>query len=255
MLMNENSELRSFVSCSKNFSKNIINKSIKNNIVPINNDGGVKSKRKHRGFIPSTFGVTVTYTFFLYIFFLIVKYIIFISFIIIFSLIVIYIFIYVLFFIVTYISFISSNHISIKIFGISFNFGVTLSHIKFYFIIKRFILISSPIIRKILIIVCILFSIVICIVLFISYLVVPHSLICILIQISSNTPINISFSSSFISFIYISFISFIIFTSFTGLFISDNTIITIWALPPILTLLPLLLYSHPVKDRAMTCSL
>ena len=61
MLMNENSELRSFVSCSKNFSKNIINKSIKNNIVLINNDGGVKTKRKHRGFIPSTFGVTLTY--------------------------------------------------------------------------------------------------------------------------------------------------------------------------------------------------
>lgn len=61
MLMNENSELRSFVSCSKNFSKNIINKSIKNNIVPINNDGGVKSKRKHRGFIPSTFGVTLSH--------------------------------------------------------------------------------------------------------------------------------------------------------------------------------------------------
>lgn len=61
MLMNENSELRSFVSCSKNFSKNIINKSIKNNIVLINNDGGVKSKRKHRGFIPSTFAVTLTY--------------------------------------------------------------------------------------------------------------------------------------------------------------------------------------------------
>lgn len=72
MLMNENSELRSFVSCSKNFSKNIINKSIKNNIVPINNDGGVKSKRKHRGFIPSTFGVTVTcIKFFVYILFLI----------------------------------------------------------------------------------------------------------------------------------------------------------------------------------------
>lgn len=75
MLMNENSELRSFVSCSKNFSKNIINKSIKNNIVPINNDGGVKSKRKHRGFIPSTFGVTLTYIIFLaYILSLIVTY-------------------------------------------------------------------------------------------------------------------------------------------------------------------------------------
>lgn len=61
MLMNENSELRSLLRLSKNFSKNIINKSIKNNIVLINNDGGVKTKRKHRGFIPSTFGVTLTY--------------------------------------------------------------------------------------------------------------------------------------------------------------------------------------------------
>lgn len=68
MLMNENSELRSLLRLSKNFSKNIINKSIKNNIVLINNDGGVKSKRKHRGFIPSTFGVTVTCINFLYIF-------------------------------------------------------------------------------------------------------------------------------------------------------------------------------------------
>lgn len=72
MLMNENSELRSLLRLSKNFSKNIINKSIKNNIIPINNDGGVKSKRKHRGFTPSTFGVTVTcIKFFVYILFLI----------------------------------------------------------------------------------------------------------------------------------------------------------------------------------------
>lgn len=160
MLMNENSELRSLLRLSKNFLKNKINKSIKNNIVPINNDGGVKAKRKHRGFTPSTFGVTVTCT-------------------------------------------------------------------KFYFTIKKFTLISFLIIRKILIIICITFSIIIYIVLFISSLVVPHSLIRILIQIFSISPINISFSSSFISFIYISFISFIIFTSFTGLFISDNTIITI----------------------------
>ena len=228
MLMNENSELRSLLRLSKNFSKNIINKFIKNNIVLINNDGGVKASGLTRGFIPSTFGVTLSYIYFsIYIFSIITTYILFYTLIYILSIILICIFIYILLFIVTYISSISSNHISIKIFGISFNFGVTLSHIKFYFIIKRFILISSPIIRKILIIVCILFSIVICIVLFISYLVVPHSLICILIQISSSTPINISFSSSFISFIYISFISFIIFTSFTGLFISDNTIITI----------------------------
>lgn len=61
MLMNENSELRSLLRLSKNFSKNIINKSIKNNIVLINNDGGVKSKRKHREFIPSTFASTLTY--------------------------------------------------------------------------------------------------------------------------------------------------------------------------------------------------
>lgn len=49
MLMNENSELRSFVSCSKNFSKNIINKSIKNNIVPINNDGGCQVETQAPG--------------------------------------------------------------------------------------------------------------------------------------------------------------------------------------------------------------
>lgn len=61
MLMNENSELRSLLRLSKNFSKNIINKFIKNNIVLINNDGGIKSKRKHRGFIPSTFASILTY--------------------------------------------------------------------------------------------------------------------------------------------------------------------------------------------------
>ena len=61
MLMNENSELRSLLRLSKNFSKNIINKSIKNNIVLINNDGDVKSKRKHRGFIPSTSASILTY--------------------------------------------------------------------------------------------------------------------------------------------------------------------------------------------------
>lgn len=160
MLMNENSELRSFVSCSKNFSKNIINKSIKNNIVPINNDGGVKTKRKHRGFIPSTFGVTVTYTkFSLYIKKLIPTYTLF------------------------------------KIF------------------------ITSLTINKILILFFIFMRIVFFVVLFI--------VIRILIQISNSSPINISFSSSFISFIYISFSSFIIFISFIGLFISDNTVITI----------------------------
>ena len=160
MLMNENSELRSFVSCSKNFSKNIINKSIKNNIVPINNDGGVKSKRKHRGFIPSTFGVTVT--------------------------------------------------------CIKFSLYIK-KLIPTYTLFKIFI--TSLIISKTLI----LFFVLICI----SYLVVPYSLMRILIQISNSSLINISFSSSFISFIYISFISFISLTSFTGLFISDNTVITI----------------------------
>lgn len=162
--MNENSELRSLLRLSKNFLKNKINKSIKNNIVPINNDGGVKSKRKHRGFIPSTF-------------------------------------------------------------------GVTLSYIKFYFIIKKFILIIFITISKSLTLSYIFSFMLICISSFtlfcISSLVVTRSFIHILIQISNNSPINISFCSSFISFIYISFISFIIFTSFTGLFISDNIVITI----------------------------
>lgn len=160
MLMNENSELKSLLRLSKNFSKNIINKSIKNNIVPINNDGGVKSKRKHRGFIPSTFGVTVT--------------------------------------------------------CIKFSLYIK-KLIPTYTLFKIFI--TSLIISKTLI----LFFVLICI----SYLVVPYSLMRILIQISNSSLINISFSSSFISFIYISFISFISFTSFTGLFISDNTVITI----------------------------
>ena len=160
MLMNENSELRSLLRLSKNFSKNIINKSIKNNIVLINNDGGVKSKRKHRGFIPSTFGVTVT--------------------------------------------------------CIKFSLYIK-KLIPTYTLFKIFI--TSLIISKTLI----LFFVLICI----SYLVVPYSLMRILIQISNSSLINISFSSSFISFIYISFISFISFTSFTGLFISDNTVITI----------------------------
>lgn len=163
MLMNENSELRSLLRLSKNFSKNIINKSIKNNIVPINNDGGVKSKRKHRGFIPSTFGVTVT--------------------------------------------------------CIKFSLYIK-KLIPTYTLFKIFI--TSLIISKTLI----LFFVLICI----SYLVVPYSLMHILIQIFNSSLINISFSSSFISFIYISFISFIIssiFISFTGLFISDNTVITI----------------------------
>lgn len=97
MLMNENSELRSFVSYSKNFLKNKINKSIKNNIVPINNDGGVKEKRKHRGFIPSTFDVTVTYTFFIYIFSIITTYILFCILMYILFLILICIIIYILF--------------------------------------------------------------------------------------------------------------------------------------------------------------
>lgn len=168
MLMNENSELRSLLRLSKNFSKNIINKSIKNNIVLINNDGGVKSKRKHRGFIPSTFGVTLTYTKFTLP---INTYSLFYFFATISS--------YILFLIVTCISFVS------------------------------------------------LFLIVACSLIRIVFPVVFFIVIRILIQISNSTPINISFSSSFISFIYISFIIWSIFTSFTGLFISDNTIITI----------------------------
>lgn len=134
MLMNENSELRSLLRLSKNFSKNIINKSIKNNIVLINNDGGVKASGLTRGFIPSTFGVTLSYIYFsIYIFSIITTYILFYTLIYILSIILICIFIYILLFIVTYISSISSNHISIKIFGISFNFGVTLSHINFLY--------------------------------------------------------------------------------------------------------------------------
>ena len=83
---------------------NIINKSIKNNIVPINNDGGVKSKRKHRGFIPSTFGVTVTcIKFFVYILFLIVICIISIFLIFILSLIVAYSLIYIVCFVILFI--------------------------------------------------------------------------------------------------------------------------------------------------------
>lgn len=144
MLMNENSELRSLLRLSKNFSKNIINKSIKNNIVLINNDGGVKASGLTRGFIPSTFGVTLSYIYFsIYIFSIITTYILFYTLIYILSIILICIFIYILLFIVTYISSISSNHISIKIFGISFNFGVTLSHIKFSLFTKTAFLINS----------------------------------------------------------------------------------------------------------------
>lgn len=203
MLMNENSELRSFVSCSKNFSKNIINKSIKNNIVPINNDGGVKSKRKHRGFIPSTFAATLTcikFSLFIKTAFLI-------------------------------------NSLTNIIFIIPINI-VTLSHTKFTLPIKTYSLfyffatISSYILF--LIVTCIffisLFLIVACSLMRIVFPVVFFIVIRILIQISNISPINISFSSSFISFICISFISFIIssiFTSFTGLFILYNTVITI----------------------------
>lgn len=108
MLMNENYELRSFVSCSKNFSKNIINKSIKNNIVLINNDGGVKTKCKCRGFIPSTFAATLSHTnLYIYIFSLIVTYILFCILMHILFLIIICIFVYILFLIITHISFIS----------------------------------------------------------------------------------------------------------------------------------------------------
>ena len=123
MLMNENSELRSFVSCSKNFSKNIINKSIKNNIVPINNDGGVTSKRMHRGFIPSTFAFTLTYIkFYIYIFSLTTTYILFCILMYILSLILFIIIIYILFFITIYISFNFYNLILFYILLISLYF-------------------------------------------------------------------------------------------------------------------------------------
>lgn len=168
MLMNENSELRSLLRLSENFSKNIINKSIKNNIVPINNDGGVKTKRKHRGFTPSTFSLTLSHTKFT---------------------------------------------LPIKTYNLFYFFATISSYILFL------IVTCISFISLFLIVACSLIRIVFPVVLFI--------VIRILIQISNSTPINISFSSSFISFIYISFISFIIFTSFTGLFISDNTVITI----------------------------
>ena len=168
MLMNENSELRSFVSCSKNFLKNIINKSIKNNIVLINNDGGVKSKCKHRGFIPSTFGVTLSHIKFT---------------------------------------------LPIKTYSLFYFFNIISSYIL-SLIVTRISFIS-------------LFLVVACNLMYIVYFVVLFIVIRILIQISNISPINISFCSSFIFFIYISFIIFIIFTSFTGLFILDNTVITI----------------------------
>lgn len=170
--MNENSELRSFVSCSKNFSKNIINKSIKNNIVPINNDGGVKEKRKHRGFIPSTFGVTLSH----------IKFSIHISFFILFLIVTCVLFLIVIYFLICSLICIFSYTLFLVV---AYSFSCTFS----------LIVICAP---------------------YYSF-----------IKISNSIPINISFSSSFISFIYISFISFIIFTSFTGLFISDNTVITI----------------------------
>lgn len=196
MLMNENSELRSLLRLSKNFSKNIINKSIKNNIVLINNDGGVKSKRKYRGFIPSTFAVTLTY----------IKFTLF-----------------------TKTAFLINNLTNI-IFNI-----VTLFHIKFSIFISSLIVIYIFIYTffcSLFLILNYISSIIVACIVFISFifiyfLVVPHIFIYILIQISNSSLINISFSSSFISFIYISFISFISFTSFTGLFISDNTVITI----------------------------
>lgn len=239
MLMNENSELRSFVSCSKNFSKNIINKSIKNNIVLINNDGGCQVEEQAPGVHTLSFGVTLSHTnLYIYIFSLIVTYILFCILMYILSLILFIIIIYILFFIVTYIFSISSNHISTKIFGISFSFGVTVTCIKFsiypFSLIVIYIFIYT-LFYSLFLIVNYISSLIVAHIVFISsififYLVVPHSFIRILIQISNSSPINISFSSSFISFICISFISFIIssiFTSFTGLFISYNTVITI----------------------------
>lgn len=136
MLMNENSELRSFVSCSKNFSKNIINKSIKNNIVLINNDGGVKTKCKCRGFIPSTFGVTVTcIKFSLYIKKLILTYTLFkifiASFIIIKTLIFFFILIRIFYLVVTH----SFIRILFQIFNSSLiNISFSSSFISFIYI-------------------------------------------------------------------------------------------------------------------------
>lgn len=200
MLMNENSELRSLLRLSKNFSKNIINKSIKNNIVPINNDGGVKASGLTRGFIPSTFAVTLSH----------IKFSLF-----------------------TKTAFLINSLTNI-IFSIPINI-VTLFHIKFSIFISSLIVIYIFIYTffcSLFLILNYISSIIVACIVFISFifiyfLVVPHIFIYILIQISNSSLINISFSSSFISFIYISFISFIIFTSFTGLFISDNTIITI----------------------------
>lgn len=207
MLMNENSELRSFVSYSKNFSKNIINKSIKNNIVPINNDGDVKSKCKHRGFIPSTFGVTLSH----------IKFSLF-----------------------TKTAFLINSLTNI-IFSIPINI-VTLSHINFLYTFSF----SSSFVALYTLFTLSSFmsslsqSLILSLIrMHLFSFIVAYSFSCTFslivicapyysfIKISNSIPINISFSSSFISFIYISFISFIIFTSFTGLFISDNTIITI----------------------------
>lgn len=98
MLMNENSELRSFVSCSKNFSKNIINKSIKNNIVPINNDGGCQDEAQapgvHTQYLRRD---SYLYIFFIYIFSIITTYILFCILMYILFLILICIIIYILF--------------------------------------------------------------------------------------------------------------------------------------------------------------
>lgn len=185
MLMNENSELRSLLRLSKNFSKNIINKSIKNNIIPINNDGGCQVEAQAPG----------VYT--------------------------------------QYLRRDSYLHKIFCIYSLSYLISIFLIFILFLIVAYSFIYISSSIVNHISSIVVFISLVVI------SFLIVAYSLIYIvcfvvlfiviriLIQISNISPINISFSSSFISFIYISFISFIIFTSFTGLFISDNTVMTI----------------------------
>lgn len=169
--------------------------------------GDVKSKCKHRGFIPSTFGVTLSH----------IKFSLF-----------------------TKTAFLINSLTNI-IFSIPINI-VTLSH-KF-FIYLFFLIVIRSLIYIVYLILIYVFSFTVAYI--ISYIrmhlfsfIVAYGFSCTFslivicatyysfIKISNSIPINISFSSSFISFIYISFISFIIFTSFTGLFISDNTIITI----------------------------
>lgn len=157
--------------------------------------GDVKSKCKHRGFIPSTFSFTLPY----------IKFTLFIK---------------TVFLI---------NDLTNIIFSIPINI-VTLSH-KF-FIYLFFLIVIRSLIYIVYLILIYVFSFTVAYI--ISYIrmhlfsfIVAYSFSCTFslivicapyysfIKISNSIPINISF------------ISFIIFTSFTGLFISDNTIITI----------------------------